>query len=72
MEMQFDLLLHMMWRDHPLVMSNFDWLTLIVKAFVALCDGSIVQVEEYNNMFTVEASMEKSSQTLVIVEFFLF
>jgi hypothetical protein len=53
-------------------MTIFDWLTLIVKAFIAPCDGSIVQVEEYNNMFDVEASMEKSSQTFVIVKFFLF
>jgi hypothetical protein len=36
-------------------MTIFDWLTLIVKAFVAPCDGSIVQVEKYNNMFGVEA-----------------
>jgi hypothetical protein len=53
-------------------MTIFDWLTLIVKAFVAPCDGSIVQVQKYNNMFGVEASMEKSSQTLVIVKFFWF
>jgi hypothetical protein len=59
--MQSNLLLHMMWKDHPLLMTIFDWLTLIVKAFVAPRDGSIVQVEENNNMFGVEASMEKSS-----------
>jgi hypothetical protein len=57
----------------PLLMIFFEMLNNSIQVeVVASIDGIFVEEEEETNMFSVGASMEETSRTLVIGELFLF